>query len=468
MRFCITLDRFKRQASRREDRGMLLPSKSAIVHGSPGHKRVLFASLADRRISQIIFFPMLSLLKVLRGRRSAQTIILLLIVLSFAVVVFGIASIWVAFVANWKQQEWCRCGAWYPSLGWDVPSISVGIPAVSTMSFASTANSAFAATLNVSESVLQPRSHMRRGVFWDKKDAKTCATRRCFSKSLWRYATFKAPVSQVRQLEDYVRKKLREGYDEYWHTVDDLKQVEDVLARSSCSVVGGAPIVGDRFVRSADIDRQDIVIRANLNLPLQHSSSSKKLPAAHGSVIPHTEANISASLGLGTKTNILFINYIALRRADCFVDIPDNLKNYLENVHLVLHMHRWHEVVSYLHCRKRLQESNSTIQILPLHPAVRVMNARLLARAAFGNRPPGKRFVPFATTGLSMLTSALSLCKSVHAFGFTGLHNVSYTNSAYATTGGHNIKLERSLMQNIRECRVLQLDGLCEKFISLQ
>lgn len=301
-----------------------------------------------------------------------------------------------------------------------------------------------------------------RAVIWSRESAFECATHACFSSNRMSLHTTKTSYTESLKLETKIRETLEQYKKRIWQPETDTREIENRFKDATCSVVGGAPFKSFARARSQSIDAQQYVFRANLNVPLGKNTNSNPM------TLPDNMTTIDRNLGIGTRTDMLFINHIALERARCFANLPKGLNDYLGDTILLLHMFREDEIDGLLECNERLHASRSKMRMFGLHPSVRHMNQILLAKETNTSVDENLGRIPFSTTGLTMLTSALALCREVYAYGFTGSTSKAVANTMYTTAGGHDLAVERKVMQGIKDCKYLSEDGLCRKLKHLE
>lgn len=242
-----------------------------------------------------------------------------------------------------------------------------------------------------------------------------------------------------------------------WQGRDEVVALEKVFEGRSCSVVGGGPFATERLRRSEEIDAQELTIRVNVALPFDRFPMDLKK-------LPNGSALVSAGLGFGTRTDVLVMNYLAMREAKCFSNLSPNVAEHLRGTIVLFHLFAKEQIDEFYACRKVIREKNIPVRIFVLHPALRLEDARMLldARKALGT----SRY-SFATTGFSTVTAAVNLCGSVKAFGYMGALDKTAGNEKYQHASHHSLGQERAAMQRLHQCKTLQRDDLCEKLTLL-
>jgi hypothetical protein len=339
-----------------------------------------------------------------------------------------------------EQQQPDDCGGW-PGYGWEVelPGHSKPRRALDRMAH-----------------VLHG---VRRPVIWSRQDAVQFAQGGCLSRSSWGPNAMLTPRKQCSVIEDDILQSM--GNDTYgaWPSRRETAILENAARRSTCSAVGAGPFTGDAVERSRRIDQSRFVVRVNLHFPF--SDGLRALKAQ----MPPESARVNKSLGLGTRTDILVLNPFALVQSNCLVNLSRDLEAHLSDTLILLHMHQRIGIERLLTCNERLYKSGSLLRIFPLNPAVKLLSQKLVA-AAMNANPHAMldyRHVPFSSTGLTMITTALRLCNSVHAHGFVGSPLSSYANTTYLTNGDHDIRIERRVTHGIEGCSFLREGRLCSK-----
>jgi Glycosyltransferase family 29 (sialyltransferase) len=235
-----------------------------------------------------------------------------------------------------------------------------------------------------------------------------------------------------------------------WPGRGEVKKLLPMFNWRSCSVVGGAFFETEKLARSRDIDAQNLIFRVNMALPFE-----KK-----GTGFPNATAQVLPGLGLGTRTDVIVMNFIAMSTTNCFQDLPPILGEHLKDTVIFFHLHAQDQVNEFLECRRVIRTQQIPIRMFALHPALRLEDAVLLNRTqvAFGVERGS-----YATSGFSAVTAALNLCDSVKAFGFQGSLTYNYANESYVYSPHHNLALERIAMKQVAECKDLRRDSICKK-----
>jgi Glycosyltransferase family 29 (sialyltransferase) len=294
-------------------------------------------------------------------------------------------------------------------------------------------------------------------VLWDRQSALDCVRRRCFSTSAWVKAAMMMSETNATGYEERVL-EMREFRDSWgwrlpiwdWPGRREVKKLLPMFKRRSCSVVGGAFFETEKVARSRDIDAQDLIFRVNMALPFE-----KK-----GTGFPNATAQVLPELGMGTRTDVLVMNYIAMRTTNCFQNLPPILAAHLKDTVIFFHLHTRNQVNQFLECRQVIRTQQVPTRMFALHPALRLEDAALLNRTQIAFRV---RRGSYATSGFSAVTAALNLCDSVKAFGFQGPLTSNYANETYKYSSHHNLVLERLAMKQVSECKDLRRDSVCEK-----
>lgn len=302
---------------------------------------------------------------------------------------------------------------------------------------------------------------------WSREGAARCSVDRCLSTSNWTSAVLRNDPRKAAGFEDTLANATEAKWG--WPTKEAIQlRFKERFAGKRCSVVGGAPFTGNSTDRSASIDEDDLTIRVNLALPFQkHQTTEKQLQENFG--------NGDASLGLGTKTNMLVLNWIALKKW-CFTSYNnERVRAHLSGATMLIMIHEVEHIDMFLRCRKKLRETQPDIFLVPLHPQVRLEDERELQQTLLGSPEatrqklfPGARTpesIPFATTGISAVNVALRICGAVRTFGLRGDIHHTLKNVQYNPTSFHALAVERLTLKRVRECRALKEGGLCRKLV---
>jgi Glycosyltransferase family 29 (sialyltransferase) len=179
-----------------------------------------------------------------------------------------------------------------------------------------------------------------------------------------------------------------------------------------------------------------------------------------GTEFPNATAPVLPGLGQGTRTDVLVMNFIAMRNTNCFQNLPPILAAHLKDTVIFFHLHAQDQVNEFLECRRVIRTQQIPIRMFALHPGLWLEDAAVLNRTQIAFRV--KRG-SYATSGFSTVTAALNLCDSVKAFGFQGSLKINYANETYKHAPHHNLALERLAMKQVAECKDLRRDSICEK-----
>lgn len=305
---------------------------------------------------------------------------------------------------------------------------------------------------------------------WTSESAARCARERCFSSSNWTQSVLRNGLKKATYFEDALANASTGAWG--WPGKQDVKRrLIDRYRGKRCAVVGGAPFSTDPTTRSRKIDESGVTIRVNLAMPFSKQAS-------RGRLLPATDATGDAGKGIGTKTDVLILNWIALKDAKCFTDLDSQvLKRHLAGATMFILLHEVEHIQLFLHCRRRLRESGSDIFLVPIHPEVRLVDTRAmqrtLSRFSESKRKelfPGSRHkgsIPFATSGLSAVSVALRLCQSVRTFGLHGDTHHTLNNVTYNPTNFHALSVERLVLQLVRKCEAMREGGLCRRLVDL-
>lgn len=314
---------------------------------------------------------------------------------------------------------------------------------------------------------------------WSKENALKCATKRCIENSNLLYSALHLNPPRSKILEETV---ARAASSDLWPSMREVESILSRFRKKTCVVVGGAPFNESGSARTMRVDNGvgnsgDDVVRVNLGtLPFPKSNAKMKL-------LPPRFSTVNRNLGLGTKTNLMIVNTIALREASCFANIDQNpaLLRHLHGVPIIVFLHDYGHVDALMKCASQLAEKEmqaniskrTGIRLLPMNPNFRLDNARLLSDAIEGLSDDERkviyphRGVPFATTGFTAVALALSLCQHVRTVGLAGDTEHSFTNESYKPSSFHSLTTERYAMKKIRDCTVLSDEGICEKLTEL-
>jgi hypothetical protein len=238
-------------------------------------------------------------------------------------------------------------------------------------------------------------------VVWAAESALDCAQRHCFVRSNWTQAVLRLDRLKAARFEKAVADASAPGG--LWPTRLDAVDLMTVFKNSSCTVVGRSPYAGSALARSREIDHSDVTIRVNLALPFSRRASGQRaLPGAGG--------RVEAAIGLGTRTEVIVLNWIALKAARCFADLSNpELDRHLRNVILIAMLHDAGHVDLFLRCRAQLERRGRSVFLYALHPMLRLGDTLLLQSTMEGMTDeerrvafPGARTaasIPFPTTG---------------------------------------------------------------------
>lgn len=299
---------------------------------------------------------------------------------------------------------------------------------------------------------------------WSRESAARCSLDQCLSTSNWTSAVIRNDPRKAARFEDFLANATETRWG--WPTKQAIQlHFDKRFGQRRCSVVGGAPFSRNTTDRSARIDESELTIRVNLALPLKHQARQQQLQGK--------SLSGDATLGLGTRTDVLVLNWIALKKW-CFTSYNNAAVNaHLAGVTMLVMIHEVEHIDMFLRCKEDLRRAKSDIFLVPLHPQVRLEDERELQRTLLSSPEakrkelfPGARTpqsIPFATTGLSAVNVALRICGSVRTFGLRGDIHHTLKNVVYNPTSFHALAVERLTLNRVRDCRALKEGGLCRK-----
>lgn len=327
-------------------------------------------------------------------------------------------------------------------------------------------------------------------VLWTAESARKCVSNNCivrsnFTTDRWRGNGWTDSGLELRRsFEEKVRNAST--LSGRWPNSGVARQAFSDYEDATCTVVGGAPFSENPHTRSAYIDgeqstigpnRKHKTIRINLALPFALKAGNQRLPVQG--------ENIDASLGLGTKTDVLFLNSIALRQSRCFLKLQNGteLFEHLRNTVVIVLLIEPPHADLFNQCfmaneKKRGGPNDNGLKLFPLNPIIPESAVRTLLDV-IRNVPESEKIllrIPRAynrrgflpTSGFMAVLSSLRLCGSVRTKGLAGSLYKNHLNQTYKACACHSIATERVALRKIADCNITLHEDTCKKLVSVQ
>lgn len=328
-------------------------------------------------------------------------------------------------------------------------------------------------------------------VAWTAESARNCASNGCIVRSNWtrdRWAgglTESGGTEYRRYFEESV--STASNISGRWPNSTVVRRAISGYEKATCTVVGGAPFNDIPRARSAYIDGEQNgtglkkifkTIRINLALPFA-------LKKGRSQTLPLPNEKIDASLGLGTKTDVLFVNTMALQNAGCFgrLEKGTELFEHLRNTIVFVWMIEPRQADYFIGCLKAFEKGrggphDNGLKLFPLNPLIPESGIRAILDVIQTVSESEKKFlsIPWTanprgfmpTTGFLAVLSSLRLCGSVRTKGLTGSVKKSHLNETYTASAYHSIAAERVALEKIANCSMTQRNHMCKTLVSLK
>lgn len=291
---------------------------------------------------------------------------------------------------------------------------------------------------------------------WSRQSLFSCVSRKCLHSPP--LASQGLSLSDASNAHEHIHSYLSLRPEQPPPTPVHFLQV---AARSTCSVVGGAPLPKDVSTQEQSRivdDNSQITIRLNVRAP--------ELLIAEGSAPP-----------LGTRTDVLFLQRGSLHTFERYIHgwgegnntLGDARreagKRLLEQRNPVL-IYRPECPSRFSSCPMAWEALNKAsllrwTDVHLLHYDTEILTNSLLHR--FTGRRRFRIGADVPSTGIVTIVAALRMCAKVHAFAMNGSLTGDANHAGQTVWRGHKLRTERRLLRWLETCPTQEPEGLCGK-----